>query len=719
MVLLSNLFFRSHTGSYVNQEILEFVGSFDDAVKFNWCKLVVKGLRDASTAWLQDPIEQYYTGSLVFLIYFYLEKVENDLIKAEKTRPSFIGWKNSIILQREATEDVDNSFGQGIIKADCEELDNSQDDGGTKNIGEQETEQVEDLKGQCKEKVEADRNKTSTSNSMPASLLPSGGFSIEIGGDVRTTLGKNSIPHQQALVPPVISFLFLIYLFLVCIIALNSVHLLMILTICCLLFKDVKVSTKTTTTTAGVEHVLSRDDKKTTEMSLVTSQHFHTPMETIKGVDDLFQMGSTNQTVDIAIMSVARDISADYVDEDFIKEYETMQLIKEELKQMETLKTSCCNNLKIARALFPSNSELEKLEEQFERLHQFSGIKKPPATVDKSCERNDLENAKSNINQMNVGQRPRREMKIGEFQKSPFRQRTIDIDKLKLSKVEEDTWCWLNANSFLPLQQIFSWNGHYICLKQQFQSLRDGCQIYTAVVDTFTCVLNDDERFRSLDSPRRFFCNTYTTLNTMTRTNEINPPHNEKDHDCLSSSEMKYKRFCSNFNEVLAQFSVSISNVDLVFFPIHYINHFYVVCFDLKNPAIEILDNNCLGDSITSIYDGYPQSLKENFVKYMMNVSEVKARHLLNVEITRLQMKWRTTNNSIDCGIFAMRHMETYKGNGVRSWDSKFAPETQKQIQARQIHKARQLYAHKIISSTANSLRNQMQLDINCTLARN
>lgn len=60
-----------------------------------------------------------------------------------------------------------------------------------------------------------------------------------------------------------------------------------------------------------------------------------------------------------------------------------MQLIKEELKQMETLQTSCRNNLKIARALFPSNSELEKLEEQFERLHQFSGIKKAPATVDK------------------------------------------------------------------------------------------------------------------------------------------------------------------------------------------------------------------------------------------------------------------------------------------------------------------------------------------------
>ena len=43
-------------------------------------------------------------------------------------------------------------------------------------------------------------------------------------------------------------------------------------------------------------------------------------METIKGVDDLFQMVSTNKTVDIAIMSVARDISPDYVDEDFIKE---------------------------------------------------------------------------------------------------------------------------------------------------------------------------------------------------------------------------------------------------------------------------------------------------------------------------------------------------------------------------------------------------------------
>lgn len=43
-------------------------------------------------------------------------------------------------------------------------------------------------------------------------------------------------------------------------------------------------------------------------------------------------------------------------------------------------------------------------------------------------------------------------------------------------------------------------------------------------------------------------------------------------------------------------------------------------------------------------------------------------------------MKWQTKENGIDCGVFAMRHMETYFGGGTRSWDARFAPESVKFI---------------------------------------
>lgn len=48
-------------------------------------------------------------------------------------------------------------------------------------------------------------------------------------------------------------------------------------------------------------------------------------------------------------------------------------------------------------------------------------------------------------------ERPRREVKMGELHKSPFRERTIDIEKPNLTKAEEDVWKWLNASNDYPM----------------------------------------------------------------------------------------------------------------------------------------------------------------------------------------------------------------------------------------------------------------------------
>lgn len=39
-----------------------------------------------------------------------------------------------------------------------------------------------------------------------------------------------------------------------------------------------------------------------------------------------------------------------------------------------------------------------------------------------------------------------------------------------------------------------------------------------------------------------------------------------------------------------------------------------------------------------------------------------------------LKMSWQTVYNSTDCGIFLMRHMETFKGD-VKNWEIDFVEE--------------------------------------------
>nr|GMD57236.1 zinc finger BED domain-containing protein RICESLEEPER 2-like [Ipomoea batatas] len=39
------------------------------------------------------------------------------------------------------------------------------------------------------------------------------------------------------------------------------------------------------------------------------------------------------------------------------------------------------------------------------------------------------------------------------------------------------------------------------------------------------------------------------------------------------------------------------------------------------------------------------------------------------VDGKRMQMAWRDSRNKIDCGVFLMRHMETYLGQRISNWD--------------------------------------------------
>jgi len=53
------------------------------------------------------------------------------------------------------------------------------------------------------------------------------------------------------------------------------------------------------------------------------------------------------------------------------------------------------------------------------------------------------------------------------------------------------------------------------------------------------------------------------------------------------------------------------------------------------------------------------------------SVGHPKHEIVKNMKPVRMRMQWRTTDNVTDCGMFCMRHMETYFGQGDK-WDCGF-----------------------------------------------
>ena len=86
---------------------------------------------------------------------------------------------------------------------------------------------------------------------------------------------------------------------------------------------------------------------------------------------------------------------------------------------------------------------------------------------------------------------------------------------------------------------------------------------------------------------------------------------------------------------------------------------------------------------------------------YLESINHPIAQQILVSPINRLKMRWRTTRNGADCGVFAMRHMETYYGN--KHWRCNLSTEGAEQD--RRLRRLRFKYLSKILLSDTNQLR--------------
>ncbi|KAL8237432.1 hypothetical protein R6Q59_018513 [Mikania micrantha] len=207
-------------------------------------------------------------------------------------------------------------------------------------------------------------------------------------------------------------------------------------------------------------------------------------------------------------------------------------------------------------------------------------------------------------------------------------------------------------------KEIFETNSGLLMELRRLRTLKPGSEISIDVIECWAAVLNEEGREAMHQSPTRLFCGPYIFREWMFLRKPL--------YDSVRLVAFSKSMFAAvGRREELR----NLRTYDLVMFPILDNGHFYVMAVDLKEPKMFLIDNMEETESVVSMKDNADYKLKDKpykvkhfVVEYLHNWKHPKAEQLEDLEITRLQLKWETSGNIKDCGVFTMRHMECFMG---------------------------------------------------------
>ncbi|XP_019150116.1 PREDICTED: uncharacterized protein LOC109146919 [Ipomoea nil] len=140
-----------------------------------------------------------------------------------------------------------------------------------------------------------------------------------------------------------------------------------------------------------------------------------------------------------------------------------------------------------------------------------------------------------------------------------------------------------------------------------------------------------------------------------------------------------------------------ICEVDMLFFPILRRGHYFLLCLDFPRFRYEIIDNDSNPKAKALKYGDCIEDLLGMLSKFFEVISPPRSTACVCVESKRLQMPWRDSKNKVDCGVFLMRHMESYVGQRVRDWECGLL-----KGDTHSLHKLRLRYMSEIVISVHN-----------------
>nr|GMD89605.1 uncharacterized protein LOC109189836 [Ipomoea batatas] len=266
------------------------------------------------------------------------------------------------------------------------------------------------------------------------------------------------------------------------------------------------------------------------------------------------------------------------------------------------------------------------------------------------------------------------------------------LDDVQLSK-----WV-LECDTVDKNEELFSYNG-CIARRDDLCSLAPGKLVMVGVIEAWSCILNSREHSKPPNAPFRVFASPFTAI----------------DH-VQFTSESPDKQLVGRFSKALeADLALSPfthwKDVRLIFFPMLHSSHFYLLCVDFVSWRLEIIDTSTKCPNTSDKYGPIPDNLLLLLSRYFLSLTQVaKSEWCLHFVSKRMNMKWHDANNTIDCGVYLMRHMESYAGHGVTDWDCGLVKGDQAALDRFRLKYIREICTANINSHRTSNVARAIQL---------
>ncbi|KAK9075777.1 hypothetical protein SSX86_004106 [Deinandra increscens subsp. villosa] len=277
--------------------------------------------------------------------------------------------------------------------------------------------------------------------------------------------------------------------------------------------------------------------------------------------------------------------------------------------------------------------------------------------------------------------RPKRKIVLSDFLRSPYVQRPVVI-KASRTKLENEISEFVFSATLTHSDIVFKTKEGENVARHSFESLCPGIEVHLNVISAWSRQLNYQETFKKKESPTRLFCSPDMLL----------PSHYDKG----VKNEDRFFHFESKMISILSAEDLnSIIGIDLVFIPIVCGEHYYLMCFNMKTHTVEVIDSI---KSPKKNYKTWPQKMRIAFVDFLISIGHKEWEEFKSATIDYVDMPWKTQKNFIDCGIFLMRHMETYFGD-LKKWKSELSEEKNQNDELKDL---RCKYVAKLLTSDIN-----------------
>ncbi|KAL4591856.1 hypothetical protein LXL04_004830 [Taraxacum kok-saghyz] len=278
--------------------------------------------------------------------------------------------------------------------------------------------------------------------------------------------------------------------------------------------------------------------------------------------------------------------------------------------------------------------------------------------------------------------------------KSPYFRRVVDSGA-QMQDLEMRVSGWVFSGKDSQWDIIYRNKFNDTVCKGVFESMIPGSCVHGNAIDVWAMQLSSTESFRSRSSPVRVFMPSTILSNRVL--------------DEKYTKESRYKLFETRVNTHLDNYpdfgDILIS--DLVFFPVLQSEHFYLIVFNIKRIECAVIDNSLVDVPMDAKYGSAPLDMVDFFTRYMSSRNHPKAQKFKNMLPCRFYMPWMTKKNKVDCGVFVMRHMETYKGEKMEKWDASLELECESLQE--QLNELRWKYVTKMLLSDMNLLKEYVE----------